>query len=86
DLLAGDGPTDYFELNMTDNSYMSIGNCDNGFRHNEGQAYMDLSGNAILEAEYLRWRSKSPGLTCTIAVRENAQLIITDDHMQMAGG
>jgi len=79
DLRCGDGDDDYFELNMTDNAYLYAGNDDDGFRHNEGELHVSLSGNAILDAELLRWRSKSEGYTCTLDVTENAQLNILDE-------
>ena len=86
DLRAGDEEEDYFELNMTDRAYLYAGNDDDGFRHNDGELHVSVSGNAILEAEYIRWRSKSDGLTCTLDVIENAQVIVNDDDFRFAGG
>jgi len=86
DLRAGDGDGDYFELNMSGSAYLYAGNDDDGFRQNEGELHVSLSGNAILEAEYIRWRMRSDDVTCTLDISENAQVIVNDDHFQFAGG
>jgi hypothetical protein len=86
DLRAGDDGDNYFELNMTDDSYAYIGNCDDGFRMNEGELHVTLSGNAVLEAEFIRWRGRTEGVTDTLDVTENAVVIVNDDHFRFAGG
>jgi len=77
---------DYFELNLTDNAYFYAGNDDDGFRQNEGEVHVNVSGNAVLEAEYVRHRCRSKGLTCTWTVSENGQVIVNDEHWRFAGG
>ncbi|MHC4625024.1 MAG: hypothetical protein ACYS4W_14100, partial [Planctomycetota bacterium] len=86
DVRCGDGDDDYFEVNVTDDAYFYAGNDDDGMRHNEGSALINVDSNGILEAEYIRFRSKSEDRTVTINVSENGQIIVNDDHMQMAGG
>ena len=86
DVRAGDEDDDYFELNVTDSAYFYAGNDDEGFRHNEGTILINVDSNGILEAEYIRFRSKSDDGAATINVSENGQIIVNDDHMQMAGG
>jgi len=86
DLRAGDGDGDSFELNMSGNAYLYAGNDDDGFRQNEGELHVSLSGNAILEAEYIRWRMKTGGITNTMDVTEDSQVIVNDDHFQFCGG
>jgi hypothetical protein len=87
DVRAGDDDPDYFELNLTDDAYFYAGNDDDGFRHNDGEIHVSVDSNAILEAEYIRFRSRNPeDPTATITVSGNGQLIVNDDHMQMAGG
>jgi hypothetical protein len=84
---------DHFELNMTDNAYFYAGNDDDGFRLNEGNLLINVDSNAILEAEYIRFRGKDssgaapPGsATITINLSENGQLIVNDDNIELAGG
>jgi hypothetical protein len=86
DLRCGDDDDDYFELNMTDNAYMYTGECDDGFRFNEGEGHVSVSGYAVLEAEYVRWRCRTGGVTSTWDITENAQVITTDAHFRFSGG
>ena len=76
DLYCGDDDADYFELVMTDDAYMYVGNQNDGFRTDEGQQVIHLSGNAVLECEYFRFRSKSCGLsTCPVEIRRCSILV-----------
>jgi beta-lactam-binding protein with PASTA domain len=86
DMRVGDEGDDYFELNMTDSAFLHTGDCEDGFRHNDGGLQVDLSGNAILESESVRWRSKTELINVDVTIRENAQFIITDGSFQSFGG
>ncbi|MHC4498794.1 MAG: InlB B-repeat-containing protein, partial [Planctomycetota bacterium] len=86
DMRAGNGALDYFELNMTDSTYMSIGSCAEGFRQNEGEIHVNVSGNAILEAEHVTHRMRTPALLCTWTVSENGHVVVTDGEWRFAGG
>jgi len=88
DLRVGDNSDEYFELNMTGDSFLSCTERDDGFRQNNGELHVDLSGNAILQAEYTRWRARTdlPGVHTDLTIRENAQFIITDGDFRAFGG
>ncbi len=86
DFRVGDETEDSTEINLSGNAYMYVGNDDDGFRQNYGEAHLTVSENAIFECEFLRWRAKGAGVTITITVQDDALLIVNDDHMRMAGG
>ncbi|MHC4337711.1 MAG: hypothetical protein ACYSTG_07160, partial [Planctomycetota bacterium] len=86
DLKCGDDDDDYFELVMTDDAYMYVGKEDDGFRADEGQQVVHLSGNAVLECDLFRFRSKSSGKTILIDVTEDSQINVVDEHFQFCGG
>ncbi len=86
DLRCGDYDNDYFELVMTDDAYMYVGKEDDGFRADGGEQVIHLSGNAVLECELFRLRSKSSGLTILIDVTEDSQINVLDEHFQFCGG
>jgi hypothetical protein len=86
DLQCGDDDADNFELYMTDDAYMYVGKQDDGFRHDEGMAIVHLSGNAVLECDLFRFRSKSSDPVILIDVTENSQINVVDEHFQFCGG
>jgi len=65
---------------------MYVGNCDDGFRQNNGELHVNLSGNAVLDAEYIRWRMRSEDTTCTLEMTDDAQMIVNDDNWEFSGG
>jgi hypothetical protein len=85
DLRCGDADDDYFELNM-DSGYLYTGNRDDGWRFDSGEAHADISGDAVVESEFIRWRTRTGGTTSTFTVRDDAQVTVTDDEFRFAGG
>jgi hypothetical protein len=56
-------------------------------RQNNGEFHIDISGDAVLEVEYARWRNRNdPPTHSTLTMTENAQFIINDDHWEHSGG
>ena len=86
DLRFGDQDNDYFELNMTDSAYLFVADEDDRMYMERGEFHIDLSGSAIAEVARIRARTRTEEVTCTITVRESAQLICTDDYLRLAGG
>jgi hypothetical protein len=86
DLRCGDDDGDYFELNLTDNAYGYAGNDDDGFRFNEGEAHANISGSAVFECEYWRWRARSDDTLSTVTVSEDATVNVLDSHWRFSGG
>jgi hypothetical protein len=87
DFRFGDNDLEDFDLTMTDNAYLYAGNDDDGMRQNNGEFHIDISGDAVLEVEYARWRNRNdPPTHSTLTMTENAQFIINDDHWEHSGG
>jgi hypothetical protein len=86
DLRFGDQGEEYFELNMSGNAYLFVEDAGDQMRQNEGEFHIDLSENAVMDIARLRARAKTDGLTNTITIRDNAQLICFDDYFRHTGG
>lgn len=85
DWQVGDDDDDHFELNI-DSGYLYIGNENDGWRQNEGELNVSISGDAVVECEELRWRMKSEDYTNTLTMSGDAILSILDGNFQTAGG
>jgi len=85
DWRFGDEDDDYFELNI-DSGYLQIGNCDDGFRQNNGEFHIDISGDAVVECDDTRWRGRSDDFTNTLTVRDDAVFNILDGNLRGGGG
>ncbi|MHC4423748.1 MAG: hypothetical protein ACYSWR_03655 [Planctomycetota bacterium] len=83
DFRIGDDDPDYFELHMTDNAYLSI---NDEFRQNDGRFHITMSGNALLEADSLRFRNRSDDVSCTVDLSENAKIEVLDNNFRFSGG
>ena len=84
DFRFGDDDDDYLEINMSDNAYMNISKEDDGFRGENGGFLINVSGDAILEAEEIGWRCKEGD--GEVNVSGNGQIITNDGSFEMAGG
>jgi hypothetical protein len=85
DFKFGEDDDAYFELNMSDNAHMETGECDDGFRGEDGEFHVTMADNALLEAKRIRFECKTD-VTHTWTMTEDAMVDVYDSYFNMAAG